>query len=60
MTVTFVEDDGFHSGAGESGRQWRITRVKTGWRLHFRDAGDTTPVNAGVYSTLADAQAAAG
>jgi len=60
MTITFVEADGGHNGLGDKGRQWRITRVKTGWRLHFRDAGDPTPVNAGVYATLADAQAAAG
>ena len=59
MRVLFIEVDGGHNGLGDSGRQWRITRVKTGWRLHFRDEGDTTPVNAGVYATLADAQAAA-
>lgn len=58
--ITFVEEPGGWRGVGQRGRQWRITQVKSGWRLQFIDTGDTTPVNAGVFGTLAQAQADAG
>jgi hypothetical protein len=59
--IDFVEGrTGAWSGVGMRGREWRIVQIKTGWRLQFIDAGDHTPVNAGVFSTLEEAQADAG
>ena len=58
--ITFEEEPNGWRGVGQRGRTWRITPVKTGWRLQFVDVGDSTPVNAGVFATLADAQADAG
>ena len=58
--ITFVEEPNGWRGVGVRGRQWRITQVKSGWRLQFVDIGDTTPVNAGIFGTLAAAQADAG
>ncbi|MET1061016.1 MAG: hypothetical protein ABWX84_15550 [Nocardioides sp.] len=55
--ITFEEEQGGWRGVGRRGRQWQITQVKTGWRLQFVDIGDTTPVNAGIFGTLAAAQA---
>jgi hypothetical protein len=58
--ITFVKEANGWQGAGQRGRQWRISPVKTGWHLQFIDVGDATPVNAGIFATLADAQADAG
>jgi hypothetical protein len=58
--IAFVKEPNGWQGVGARGRQWRISEVKTGWRLQFIDVGDTTPVNAGIFRTLAEAQADAG
>lgn len=60
MTIDFVEAEGAYSGTGAHGRRWRITPTYTGWRMEFLDHGDSAPTNAGVYPTLAAAQAEAG
>lgn len=52
------EDDGL-AGHDEHGRYWRILEERTGWRLSFRDPGDDTATNAGVFGSLAAAQAEA-
>ncbi|HEU4513131.1 MAG TPA: hypothetical protein VFR87_08495 [Nocardioidaceae bacterium] len=64
--ITFDQDGGVHVGIGLNGRSWRITEVRTGWHLEFRDEGDRTSTNAGVHRTLqaaiaeADRQPSAG
>jgi hypothetical protein len=55
----FVEKDGAYTSTSQRGRRWTITRVFTGWRLEFRDDGDTTATYAGVHRTVAAAQAEA-
>lgn len=60
MSIEFVERHGAYTGTGKGGRQWRITRAVTGWRMEFRDDGDTAPTNAGVHASLEAAQAEAG
>jgi hypothetical protein len=57
--VEFVEHLGVYTGAAPGGRMWRITRTYTGWRLEFRDAGDTEATYAGVHGSLDAAQAEA-
>jgi hypothetical protein len=59
MRIDFHESRGVFTGTDRSGRQWRITRTFTGWRLMFTDPGDTAPTNAGVHVTVAAAQAEA-
>ena len=59
MTIKFVEDPGGFTGVGAGGREWRVTRTYTGWRLEFRDLGDATRTNAGVHVSLEAAQAEA-
>ena len=59
MEIDFAEQQGVWTGTGQGGRRWRITRVYTGWRMEFLDAGDATPTNAGVHASLAAAQAEA-
>lgn len=60
MSIEFDEHLGVYTGTGAGGRQWRITEVRTGWRMEFRDRGDTHPTNAGVYRSVDAAQAEAG
>lgn len=50
--IEFQEDGGAYNGRAASGRQWRISEVLTGWRLEFRDAGDTIATNAGIHRTV--------
>ena len=59
MLIDFVDDEGTYTGTSEGGRRWRISRVSTGWRLEFRDAGDVTGTFAGVHRSVAAAQAEA-
>jgi hypothetical protein len=59
VSIDFQESDGTYTGTGRFGRQWRITRAFTGWRLEFTDPGDTAPTNAGVHATVTAAQAEA-
>lgn len=59
MSIDFRENDGVFTGTGNFGRQWRITRTFTGWRLEFIDPGDPAPTYAGVHVTVAAAQAEA-
>lgn len=56
MTVEFQDHDGAHTGVDRSGRAWRITRSLTGWRLEFRDLGDTRATYAGNHASLAAAK----
>ena len=56
MLIEFVENQGTYTGTGEGGRRWKISRVFTGWRLEFRDAGDMTATYAGVHRSVAAAQ----
>ncbi len=60
MKVEFVEANGGYTGMGNHGREWRVTRVTTGWLLQLRDEHDTLPTNAGIYSSLEAAQSEAG
>lgn len=60
MIIDFHQDSGGYTGLGDRGREWRIVVIRTGWRLQFRDVGDATRINAGVYRSLAAAQAEAG
>jgi hypothetical protein len=52
MRVVFGVRDGAVVGIGERGRRWRVTRAACGWRLDFRDAGDTRPTYAGTFRSL--------
>jgi hypothetical protein len=60
MVIEFVESSGAYLGTGEHGRRWRITQVRSGWRLKFTDVGDLTETNAGLHQTLQAAQTEAG
>ena len=55
MSIDFHESQGVFSGTGTFGRQWRIARTLTGWRLEFSDPGDPAPTIAGVHVTVAAA-----
>lgn len=59
MGIDFVENKGTYTGTGDGGRQWRITRTYTGWRMEFRDQGDTAPTYAGVHPSVEAAQSEA-
>lgn len=59
MDIQFAEDHGTFTGTGRGGRCWSISRVYTGWRLEFRDAGDETATYAGVHRSVEAAQAEA-
>ena len=54
--IEFRDHDGGVSGVGRQGRLWHILEERSGWRLSFRDPGDTRATNAGVFGTLAAAQ----
>lgn len=56
MSIDFHESAGVFTGTGRFGREWRITRTFTGWRLEFTDPGDTAPTFAGVHVTVTAAQ----
>jgi hypothetical protein len=60
MVVEFHEDHGTYAGTAVSGRRWLITRSLTGWRLEFKDAGDTHSTYAGNHSSLVAAKVEAG
>jgi len=60
VVMEFVEDEGIYTGASRGGRRWRISRVLTGWRLEFRDYGDTAATFAGVHGSVEAAQVEAG
>lgn len=55
-TIDFRDDQGGVSGEGRQGRRWHILEERTGWRLSFRDPGDTRATNAGVFGSLVAAQ----
>lgn len=57
--IAFEQSGEEYSGSSAGGRHWRIVPEHTGWRLSFRDAGDTRPTNAGVHRTVAAAMAEA-
>jgi hypothetical protein len=57
-SIVFVEINGAHVGDA-AGRRWRITPTVIGWRLEFRDRGDTEPTYAGSHPTLEAAKAEA-
>jgi hypothetical protein len=57
VTIDFLENNGAYTGTGKGGRQWRITRALTGWRMEFRDPGDTVATYAGVHVSVKAAQA---
>jgi hypothetical protein len=59
VIIEFVECEGGLRGTGNFGREWRITRAFTGWRLDFVDPGDSVPTFAGVHSTVTAAKAEA-
>jgi hypothetical protein len=59
MNVVFKEIAGEHVGIGPRGRRWRVVRSVSGWRLEFRDAGDTEYTYAGTHGTLEQALAEA-
>ena len=59
MSIDFHESRGVFTGTGTFGREWRITRTFTGWRLEFTDPGDIAPTYAGVHVTVRAAQAEA-
>lgn len=59
MSIEFHEIRGAFHGTGTFGREWRISRTFTGWRLEFTDPGDTAPTYAGVHVTVTAAQAEA-
>jgi hypothetical protein len=59
VIIEFVERDGMFTGSGPGGRRWRISPVFTGWRLEFRDEGDTAATYAGIHGSVAAAQAEA-
>jgi hypothetical protein len=56
VVIHFVEDEGVYTGASSGGRCWRISHVLTGWRLEFRDYGDTAATFAGVHQSVGAAQ----
>lgn len=58
--IAFDQQGEAYTGMGLGGRSWRITEVRTGWHLEFRDEGDLTATNAGVHRTLQAAIAEAG
>lgn len=58
-TVTIIDfrDDGVGiSGEDRQGRLWHILKERCGWRLSFRDPGDTRATNAGLFGSVAAAQ----
>ena len=57
--IDFQQEGGVYTGRAAGGRQWRITRVVTGWHLEFRDTGDTIATNAGVHGSVQAAMAEA-
>ena len=52
-------DSNIYWGDGRFGRRWRISPVRTGWRLEFDDPGDHRFTNAGVFADIRAAKAAA-
>lgn len=56
VDIEFTEERGGFTGTGKDGREWRITRTVTGWRLEFRDHGDTVATYAGVHASLSAAR----
>jgi len=59
VSIEFAEHLGVYTGTDPGGRQWRITEVRTGWRMEFQDRGDLAPTNAGVHRSVGAAQAEA-
>ncbi len=57
--IQFEQADGIYTGCSEDGRLWRITEVRTGWRLEFRDTGDLVQTYAGVHHSVTAAIAEA-
>lgn len=52
----FHQHEGSYYGKGKGGRNWRITETLTGWRLEFRDPGDSAATYAGTHATVALAE----
>lgn len=44
------------SGEDAHGRRWHILEERSGWRLSFRDPGDGSSTNAGVFGSFAAAR----
>jgi hypothetical protein len=59
VPIEFLHEGHVYTGRGAGGRMWRISPELTGWRLEFRDAGDTFATNAGVHPSVASAIAEA-
>lgn len=60
MSVDFTEhDDGTMVGTGGRGRQWRVLKTVSGWRLEFRDEGDDVATYAGTHRSLESAMSQA-
>ena len=57
--IAFEQTGDEYTGCSAGGRSWRIVPEQTGWRLSFRDAGDSTATNAGVHRTVQAAMAEA-
>jgi hypothetical protein len=52
VPISFQQDKSSYVGTGAGGREWRVTPTLTGWRLQFRDTGDSTATNAGVFADI--------
>lgn len=60
MNVMFEEGDGDLVGVDDHGRSWRVVQTIAGWRLEFRDAGDTAATYAGTHRSMDSAMHEAG
>lgn len=59
-SIDFQDSEAGVRGQDRHGRSWHILEERSGWRLTFRDPGDSAATNAGVFGTLAAAQIEAG
>ena len=55
-TIVFHGVAGTYAGTSRSGRQWFISPATTGWRLEFRDHGDTEATYAGTHASVTAAR----
>jgi hypothetical protein len=54
--LDFSSYQGTYSATDRNERLWRISATRSGWRLEFRDDGDTSWTYAGTHATLRAAQ----
>ena len=54
--LQFTNYQGIYSATDTNHRLWRISPTRSGWRLEFRDDGDTDWTYAGTHATLRGAQ----